>query len=176
MTYYTLYKITNTVNNKYYIGVHETDNLNDGYLGSGTLIQAAVKKYGKDSFVKEYLQFFNSSEEMYDAEKQFITEDLIESNDCYNVSYGGTGGSIKQNRKSFSGPHSPESIEKIKSKRKLQVMTEETKQKISAANRRTNASRGAKVSTALTGRTKSEEHKRKIAESLKARHALKKIS
>ena len=46
--YYYLYKITNLINNKFYIGVHETDNINDGYMGSGRAIRAAIEKYGKE--------------------------------------------------------------------------------------------------------------------------------
>jgi hypothetical protein len=41
--YYIVYKITNLLNNKYYIGVHSTDDLNDGYLGSGRQIKEAIK-------------------------------------------------------------------------------------------------------------------------------------
>ena len=47
----------------YYIGVHSTDNLLDGYLGSGYHILNAIKKYGKDSFARLELKFFNSHEE-----------------------------------------------------------------------------------------------------------------
>jgi hypothetical protein len=44
--FYTIYKITNKINNKIYIGKHQTKDLNDGYMGSGKLINAAIKKYG----------------------------------------------------------------------------------------------------------------------------------
>ena len=43
--YYIIYKITNIINSKEYIGAHSTDNINDGYMGSGTLIRAALLKY-----------------------------------------------------------------------------------------------------------------------------------
>lgn len=47
-----IYKVTNIINGKYYIGQHRTKKLNDGYLGSGTNIIRAIKKYGKENFKK----------------------------------------------------------------------------------------------------------------------------
>jgi len=48
---YYLYKITNLINNKIYIGVHYSNNIeNDNYLESGRYIQQAIKKYGKNNF------------------------------------------------------------------------------------------------------------------------------
>ena len=41
MTYYGIYKITNKVNGKMYIGQHITDDLDDGYLGSGKVIRSS---------------------------------------------------------------------------------------------------------------------------------------
>ena len=43
--YHYLYKVTNTSNQKYYIGVHSTTDLNDGYLGSGVAIKEAILKF-----------------------------------------------------------------------------------------------------------------------------------
>ena len=58
MRYSILYKTTNLVNGKIYIGVHSTDNLDDGYLGSGVALLAAIKEYGKKSFKRDILKFF----------------------------------------------------------------------------------------------------------------------
>ena len=62
MKYYGIYKITNLVNGKMYIGKHVTSDLDDGYLGSGIIIQRAVKKYCKESFIKDK-QAINEEEE-----------------------------------------------------------------------------------------------------------------
>ena len=67
--YHYLYKITNLVNNKYYYGIHSTDNLEDGYMGSGTQLKAAYAKYGIFNFRKEILSFYENRKELLDAER-----------------------------------------------------------------------------------------------------------
>ena len=69
---YYLYKITNLINNKFYIGVHSTEDINDGYMGSGKAIKAAEKKYGLNNFKKEILEYFDSIEEMYNLTQEFL--------------------------------------------------------------------------------------------------------
>ncbi len=64
-----LYKITNKKDGKYYIGRHSTKDLEDGYMGSGKHIKRAIKKYGVSNFKKEILNFYNTSEELNEAEK-----------------------------------------------------------------------------------------------------------
>ena len=93
--FYYFYKITNLINSKYYYGVHATYNLNDGYLGSGTLIQKAVKKWGKENFKKEIVKFFQDSKEMLEYEKLIVTQDLVDDPMCYNLALG--GGVYKEN-------------------------------------------------------------------------------
>ena len=88
MVFYTIYKITNKINGKFYIGKHQTINLNDGYMGSGNLIKAAIKKYGKENFTKEILFIFNTEDEMNSMEKTLVTI----GEDSYNLCYGGKGG------------------------------------------------------------------------------------
>ena len=62
--HYLVYKTTNLVNGKIYIGKHETDNLDDGYLGSGKILRKAIEKYGEQNFKREILFECSTREEM----------------------------------------------------------------------------------------------------------------
>jgi len=86
--YYTIYKITNTVNNKFYIGMHKTKDLNDGYMGSGKLLKRAIKKYGINNFTKEILFVFDNEQDMINKEKELVEV----SEQSYNLCEGGKGG------------------------------------------------------------------------------------
>lgn len=86
--YYIVYLTTNLINHKRYVGVHKTNDLDDGYIGSGKLIKRAIKKYGVEYFSREILATYNSSEELFEAEKEFI----IELSPEYNLHEGGRGG------------------------------------------------------------------------------------
>lgn len=86
---YTVYKITNLLNKKIYIGVHKTENANDSYLGSGTLIIRAKEKYGKENFVKEILFEFDNEDAAYEKEEELVDIDFISRPDTYNVILGG---------------------------------------------------------------------------------------
>jgi hypothetical protein len=90
--YYIFYRTINLINGKSYYGAHKTKNLIDGYLGSGTAIKKAIAKYGKSSFVREIIKFFDSEKEMYEYEKSFINESVVSSNMTYNQTLGGIGG------------------------------------------------------------------------------------
>ena len=86
--FYTIYKITNKLNNKYYIGKHQTADLNDGYMGSGKLIRKAIEKYSVENFDKEILHVFDNEVDMNFKEKELV----ILSEQSYNLCDGGKGG------------------------------------------------------------------------------------
>lgn len=90
--YYTIYKITNIVNSKIYIGQHKTDDLNDEYMGSGLRLNRAIKKYGLDNFIKEILYVFDNEEDMNSKEKELVNEEFVKLKTTYNICIGGQGG------------------------------------------------------------------------------------
>lgn len=87
--YHYFYKITNLINNHFYYGVHNTDNLDDGYIGSGTRLHIAYKKYGIENFSKEIIKFFDTVEDAYNYEHEVVNEEMINNPDCYNLQIGG---------------------------------------------------------------------------------------
>jgi hypothetical protein len=90
--YYTIYKITNQIDGKIYIGSHKTKDLNDGYMGSGKYLKRAQNKYGILNFKKEILFVFDTPDEMYKKEVEIVNEDFLANTNTYNLKIGGFGG------------------------------------------------------------------------------------
>lgn len=87
--YHIVYKTTNTLNGKYYYGVHSTTIVNDDYLGSGTNIRRAIKKYGREVFKREVLCVFDDRDSALYYEKTVVTPKILLDEDCYNIVEGG---------------------------------------------------------------------------------------
>lgn len=166
--YYTIYKVTNKINGKFYIGKHQTKTPNDNYYGSGKAIVNAIKLYGKENFVKEVLFIFDNEIEMNAKEEELITEEFVLRSDTYNLGIGGEGGPHFKG-KTFS----EESKKKISNSNKGKKRSEETKQKLSEVSKKRAYSDDTKEKMRLsalnrkTGQTQSEETKQKIREARK---------
>lgn len=85
------YKIVNKINGHFYYGIHSTYNINDGYMGSGTNIKDAIKKFGIENFEKEILKEFPSRQQLLEYEKEIVNQILIKDKSCYNITIGGGG-------------------------------------------------------------------------------------
>jgi hypothetical protein len=92
MRHNTVYRTVNLVNGCEYTGKHETDDLDDGYLGSGNLIKRAIEKHGRENFRKVLLHDFDSAGEMDAKEAELVTEEYCARKDTYNICPGGRGG------------------------------------------------------------------------------------
>jgi group I intron endonuclease len=166
-----LYKTENLVNHRSYVGVHKlADNLRSkNYLGSGNNIKTAIKKYGRENFIRTTLAEFACAEDAYSAEEKMVTEEFIKRKDTYNISLGGRGSSkhteeakakiaISHKGREFTEQHRA----KISASAKGRKMTEETKMKIAIAN--TGKKHTEETMKKLRGRIVSEETRAKSAE------------
>lgn len=177
---YTIYKITNTINGKIYIGKHQTNNLNDGYYGSGRALKNAIRKYGRENFTKEILYVFNSGVEMDAKEKELVTEEFVLRDDTYNLGVGGEGGphfkgkthsaeAIRKRTDSRSGyKHSADTRQKISEANLHRIVSEDTKRKISeTAKKRVSPDSTKHKQKSTVKYVMTEEHKMNIAVSVK---------
>jgi group I intron endonuclease len=90
--YFYIYEVTNLVNGKTYVGQHITNDLEDGYLGSGKALKAAIKKYGRDNFKKEILIFANGPVSLNFIERCLVPLWWAELPTNYNLVEGGGNG------------------------------------------------------------------------------------
>lgn len=175
--FFLIYKTTNLINNKIYIGKHQTENINDSYLGSGINLKKAIKKHGLENFKKEILFIFDTEEEMNRKEKELINEDFISDENNYNLGIGGEGGPHFKGKK-----HTQEAIDKSnrtqeyieKRKKTFKENFEKGINKSWNKGKKQTIEHNKKISEGCKGRIISEETKEKISLTLKAYYLNKK--
>ena len=176
MNKYYIYRITNNINHKTYIGQHKYFKsllVDDGYMGSGSYLRKAQKKYGIENFSKEIITIAMSRSEANVLEKYYIAKERKENTyGCYNIADGGQGGGQKGYH------HTEEAKKRISETHKGRHVSEETKKKISDYFKGKPHSEETikKISESLKGKTPwnkgkhlSEEQKRKLSESHKGK-------
>lgn len=94
--YHYIYKTTCIITNNFYIGMHSTDNLEDGYIGSGKRLWYSINKHGKENHVCEILEFLQNRKKLKEREKQIVNVELIKEELCMNLQLGGGGGYISE--------------------------------------------------------------------------------
>ena len=90
--FHFIYKTTNLKNGKFYIGAHSTNNLEDGYLGSGKHLRNSIYYHGKEKFKREILEFLPDRSSLMKKEKEIVNVDLLKEEKCINIKEGGDGG------------------------------------------------------------------------------------
>lgn len=111
-SYHFLYKTTCTVTGKYYVGMHSTSELEDGYFGSGKRLGYSLKKHGKENHIREILEFFSDREFLRVREKEIVNEEMLRDPLCMNLNEGGDGSWHRSN--DYLRKH-PEELKKISS-------------------------------------------------------------
>jgi group I intron endonuclease len=164
--YHFLYKTTNLLNGTFYIGIHSTSNLKDGYLGSGKRLRRSITKYGKENFKIEYLEFFDSRELLVEREKQLVNEDLLKDTNCMNLKPGGMGGLCSdEHRIKFRKGASEYQKEKWKD------IEYRNKVKSIFLNYTIYAHKAGKIKyDTFTGKSHTEETKKKMSEAKKGKY------
>jgi hypothetical protein len=92
------------ITGNFYIGVHSTTKLDDGYLGSGKRLISSIEKHGEENHIREILEFFENREDAMKREREIVNEDLLKEEKCINLKKGGEGGLpnfTEEERKNF---------------------------------------------------------------------------
>jgi len=176
--YHYIYKTTNTINGKFYYGKHSTNNVDDGYLGSGKALKTAIKKYRRDVFVREVLAYCDSEEDAYELEELVVTQEEVDKDMCYNITLGGQGGEYTPPAKIqcpvCGGWYSPSNakqwhFDNCGKKIKKKPLSDSTKKKIGDAHRGRKHSDEfkEKISKSKLGTKISDETKRKMSKAHK---------
>ena len=165
--YHFIYKTTNLLSGRYYIGMHSMDNLEDGYLGSGLYLKRSLNKHGKENHKLEILEFCTSREELKSRETEIVNLKEIAKKECMNLRVGGQGREndhiiTAETRKKMSESHKGQ-IPWMTGKRH----TQETRKKISNAGmgRVCKDETRKKISEAQKGHIVSKETRKRISES-----------
>jgi len=87
--YHFTYITINLLNDRCYAGIHSTDNLDDYYIGSGTLLNKDIKEYGREHFRCLKIMFFKDRKSLLKAEKVLVNKKWVEDSQNYNKTVGG---------------------------------------------------------------------------------------
>ena len=182
-----IYLTTNMVNNKKYIGQKRYLPGWETYLGSGKILNQAIKKYGKDNFHRKILYIARSKDELDFLEKLIISSrNAVKNNNYYNVHVGGNGGNtiagftdeqkkifsdkIKNSRPDIRGQNNPNygNVWSEEKKKELSIKKKESyiKENHPMLGR-------TKEKSPLYGRKHSENTKQKMKEKAKKKTVVK---
>lgn len=87
--YHYIYKTTCVVTGKYYLGMHSTYDLNDGYMGSGKRLGYSMRKHGRENHVCEILEHYFTREWLREREAELVDAKRLADAQCMNLVLGG---------------------------------------------------------------------------------------
>jgi hypothetical protein len=161
--YHFIYKTTDIRNGNFYIGMHSTENLKDGYVGSGKRLKHLIYKHGKEIFNMEILEFLPNRESLKEREIEIVNSDLLLEKKCMNLKPGGSGGFIdKEHMRKVSKAGNEEFLKKMQD----DEYKKEFSKKISNANKKQflDGRREKIYFYNWSGKTHSQETKKKLSE------------
>jgi group I intron endonuclease len=163
--FHFIYKTTNLINSKFYVGMHSSNDLQDGYLGSGKRLRRSIRYHGKDNHKREILEFLPDREKLIEREKEIVNEDFIKDPLCINLITGGKGPEF-----SYHVNHTENAKNKISESllKKNLKRSNRTKEKMSLAKKewhRKNKGIFKGENHPMFGKKHSEESKKKSSES-----------
>lgn len=135
--HYIIYKITNLINGKIYIGKHRCNDLDDGYFGSGKVLWLAINKYGLENFLFHLEIDLKNEKEMDLLEEMVVNKEFLARDDVYNLSRGGINPCMYGKKNPFYGKtHSREVCERVSKRFGGKHLTQEHKDRISRGFKR----------------------------------------
>lgn len=106
-----IYITTNLINGKQQIGKRKIkgNSEDNTYLGSGVILEKAIKKYGRENFKREIIAYAKTKGDLSQLERYYIwLADAVKSDMFYNIQEGGDGGDntagwSEEKKQQFSG-------------------------------------------------------------------------
>lgn len=161
--YHFIYKTACINTGRFYIGMHSTDKMEDGYIGSGQRLWHSIRYHGRENHKIEILEFCQDRKSLSIREREIVNEDLLGNSNCLNLCLGGeigftdnqrSKGAINANNKNWKDPDYAKKMKLVSSK----VMNNLWKDQEISKRLLEGASKSFK------GKTHTEETRRKIGE------------
>ena len=166
--YNYIYKTTCNVTNKYYVGMHSTDDLNDGYMGSGKRLWFSMNYHGRRNHSIEVLEYYDTRTELREREADLVNEDLLKEDLCMNLKTGGDGGFVnEEHRQKFITSDGPKNFAiRLKEDKEFR---EEHRELVSNNMKKAHANGSIKYDN-FKGKSHTDDTKRKMSELMKGKH------
>lgn len=164
MKLHYVYKITNNINRRFYVGVRTFNGIvqTDPYMGSGKIIRLAIKKQGIQNFSKQILGIFHDKSLAYAYQKIIVNQQFVDNPMTYNIKIGGVGGSTNNGI-----PHSEQTKCKIADANRRRVWTDQSRLKMSQSKKNISDETRAKIKAARAKQVITQQTKKKMGESRK---------